>query len=45
MHELRSNLERPYVSPEQLLTATQAAANDQGVQAVRLRLYPDNIKT
>lgn len=34
VHEIRTNVERPYVSPEQLVAATEAAAMDPRVQAV-----------
>ena len=36
VREIRTNVERPYVSPEQLVAATEAAAQDPRVQAVRL---------
>lgn len=34
MHEIRTNVERPYVSPQQLVAATETAAMDPRVQAV-----------
>ena len=34
VHEIRTNVERPYVSPEQLVAATERASMDLRVQAV-----------